>query len=96
MASEREKILQRMWWKAESKADELYEAAEFEQRVAAMFAMMMLYPNDEKYPCRHGMPELGCMRTKTKLTGPMAVHCEDCILREVRLLVEEEMDGEAK
>jgi hypothetical protein len=91
--TEKERVLEQAWWEAMVRADEMLEAAEFEQRVAAVFAMMMLCPNDEKYPCRHSMPELGCMRAKTKLTGPMAVHCEDCILREVRLQVEEEMDG---
>lgn len=38
MLTEREKILERMWWKAEVKADELYEAAVFEARVAALIA----------------------------------------------------------
>jgi hypothetical protein len=69
------------------------EAAEFEARVAAKLAKKMLEPN--RYQCRSGSPQLGCMRDWSNLTGPMAVHCEDCILREVRLQVEEEMDGKA-
>ena len=67
------------------------EAAEFSEQVAARLARMMLEPN--RYPCRGGSPQLGCMRDWSNLTGPMAVHCEDCILREVRLQVEREMDG---
>lgn len=68
------------------------DAAEFSERVAAKLARMMLEPN--RYPCRGGSPQLGCMRDWSNLTGPMAVHCEDCILREVRLQVEEEMDND--
>lgn len=71
------------------------EAIEFEARVVAKLTMMMLCPNDEKYPCRHGEPKLGCMRLKTKLTSTFAVHCEDCILRKVHLQVEEEMDNDS-
>ena len=71
---------------------ELQDALEFSERVAAKLARMMLEPN--RYPCRGGFPPLGCMRDWSNLTGPMAVHCEDCILREVRLQVEEEMDNE--
>ena len=72
--------------------DAFMEALEFSERVAAELAGMMLKPN--RYPCRGGFPPLGCMRDWSNLTGPMAVHCEDCILREVRLQVEEEMDDE--
>ena len=68
------------------------DAAVFEARVAAKLAKMMLEHN--RYPCRGGSPQLGCMRDWSNLTGPMAVHCEDCILREVRLQVEEEMDAD--
>ena len=71
---------------------ELQDALEFSERVVARLARMMLFPN--KYPCRGGSPQLGCMRDLSNLTGPMAVHCEDCILREVRLQVEDEMDGQ--
>lgn len=67
----------------------LHDAAEFEARVAAKLARIMFERN--RYPCRGGSPQLGCMRDRSNLTGPMAVHCEDCILREVRLQVEEEM-----
>ena len=72
---------------------ELQEAAEFEARVAARLARMMLEPNRDKYPCKEGLADIECMRDKSNLTGPYAVHCEDCILREVRLQVEVEMDG---
>ena len=70
------------------------EAAEFSERVGARLARMMLRPNEYKYPCRDGVPELGCMRDMTALTGSFAVHCEDCILRKVRLQVEVEMDND--
>ena len=92
MPTEREHILQRLWWKAAIGYDDMREAAEFEARVAAKLARMMLEPN--RYPCRGGFPQLGCMRDWSNLTGPMAVHCEDCILREVRLQVEEEMNAD--
>lgn len=73
--------------------DDYREAAEFEATVAAKLARQAMKYVCEKYPCRHGRPALGCMRDKTKLTGPYAVHCENCFLREVRLQVEEEMDN---
>lgn len=68
------------------------DALEFSERVAAKLARQAMKYVCEKYPCRHGRPALGCMRDNTKLTGPYAVHCEDCFLREARLQVEEEMD----
>ena len=71
---------------------DLEDALEFSERVVAELAGMMLKPN--RYPCRGGFPPLGCMRDWSNLTDPMAVHCEDCILREVRLQVEEEMDAD--
>ena len=89
----REKLLQHLWFKAMCRTDEWFEAAEFEGMVVARLARMMLRPNEYKFPCRQGFPELGCMRDKSKLTGAYAVHCEDCILREIRLAVEEEKDG---
>ena len=67
---------------------------EFLSRVAAKLARQAMKYVCEKYPCRHGRPALGCLQDKTKLTGPYAVHCEDCFLREVRLQVEEEMDND--
>ena len=73
---------------------ELQDALKFSERMVVKLARMMFCPNDEKYPCRHGEPKLGCMRLKTKLTSTFAVHCEDCILRKVRLEVEEEMEHE--
>ena len=74
-------------------AHTLSDALEFSERVGARLARMMLRPNEYKYPCRDGVPELGCMRDMTALTGPYAVHCEDCIMREVRLQVEEGMNA---
>lgn len=76
----------------------IQDSAEFSERVAARLARMMLRPNEYKYPCKYpcpnGVPELGCMCDMTALTGSYAVHCVDCILREVRLQVEEEMDAD--
>ena len=79
--------------KCPTKTADLGDALEFEGHVVARLARMMLRPNDNKYPCRDGVPDAGCMRDKTRLTGPHAVHCEDCILREVRFEIEEAMDG---
>lgn len=73
------------------------DALEFSERVAAKLARMMLWHNEEAYPCRHGKPDgMICMREQTKLSGPFAVHCEDCILKIAQLQVEEEMDNEER
>lgn len=74
------------------KGSDWRDAAEFEARVAARLARIS-FERGGAYPCRNGMPTLGCMRDKTAFTGPFAVHCEDCLLRDVRLTVEGEMDA---
>ena len=66
------------------------DAAEFAERVAAKLAEKVFLPYDKRYPCAHGAPADGCMRDKSALAGPYAVHCEDCILKYARLAVEEE------
>ena len=66
------------------------DAVEFSERVAVKLAEKVFLPYDKRYPCAHGAPADGCMRDKTWLTGPYAVHCEDCILKYARLAVEEE------
>ena len=88
-----ERFFAALWTQSMLDAVAWQDAAEFEGHVVARLARMMLRPNDNKYPCRDGVPDAGCMRDKTRLTGPHAVHCEDCILREVRFEIEEAMDG---
>ena len=90
MLTEREKILQRMWWKAEGKADELYEVAVFEARVAATLAITGDAWDFEDMPCRG---ERQYMRSKCPLRKNHW-DCSDCYIKAARLQVEEEMDAE--
>lgn len=94
MAMDNEQFFAELWARSIQEVATLQDAAEFEGMVVARLARMMLRPNEYKFPCRQGFPELGCMRDKSKLTGAYAVHCEDCILREIRLEVEEWIDAE--
>lgn len=83
MPTEREKILQRMWWKAEGKADELYEAAEFESRVAAKLA------NPKWSVCWNSD---SCIEFGGHKDERWVWNCEWCRLKHARLQVEEMMD----
>lgn len=70
------------------------KAAEFEARVAAKLAQRILCSSDERYPCRHGFPKIGCMIERIpSIDSRPHIHCEDCVLMCVRMEVEEEMDN---
>ena len=71
----------------------IFDAAEFEARVAAWLAKRLALGSPHVYPCYHGpASNSDCMRDLSAITGPFAVHCEDCLLKYARLAVEEEMD----
>ena len=85
MTSEREEILQRLWWKAAIGFDDMREAAEFEAKVAAQLAL----------GCESQLPCNGCWRANWKTCNLRKGYwdCADCFLKTARLIVEEKING---
>ena len=74
--TEKERVLEQAWWEAMVRADEMLEAAEFEQRVAVKLAKVISnLVKEEPWP-----------DIEVQATTP------DLVLKWVRLSVEEEMD----
>ncbi len=87
MPTEREKILQRLWWQASGGYDDMRETAEFEGKVTAKLAEYAAILSRDigcnDCPC-HKM----CTRYENK-----NISCKDVFLKTAYLAVEEEMDG---
>jgi len=86
MPTEYDNIIQRLWWRATIGFDDMCEAAEFEERVAAKLAL----------GCESQTPCNGSWQTHWKLCNLRKGYwdCANCFLKVARLAVEEEMDNE--
>ena len=94
MRTERERILERMWFRAECRADAMQDAAEFEARVAARLAGVTdMFFGSRDYAIYQDCTRI-CPAFKfcaaPKFFG---LYCAPYMLKWARLSVEEEMDG---
>lgn len=87
MPTERDNIIQRLWWKAAVGYDDMREAAEFEARVSAKLASYAATLSRDI-----GCNDCPCHKTCTRYENKN-ISCKDVFLKTAYLAIEEEMDA---